>query len=282
MSISNHNEIPLKAGQKLAPWFRRVLELWNMFMQTTLSSPVPIYCVPQGALEYCQGSSNQQQATSNALHATNSIQSGPFSPPCTVIRALDELSSIANTNAIGWQIQMEFGSKYKWNSFTNAIWTRSPVGWELVWPPSPRSIVSPQRGAGIWTVRTGSCSLITLFASPAQYGVWCCALPSTAEQAAFRDCEVDAKQAVDAVEREESSGCLLELPCPQKSLSSVYLGGRPGLPATHCHHYFSKRHHPPPTIYTSLSNLLMEIRLPRFYNQQIDLTGNPGFLNSIS
>ena len=190
-------------ARNLLSWFWRVLELWNMFMQTTLSSPVPIYCVPQGALEYCQGSSNQQQATSNALHATNSIQSSPFSPLCTVIRALDELSSIANTNAIGWQIQMEFGSKYKWNSFTNAIWTRSPVGWELVWPPCRRSIVSPQRGAGIWTVRTGSCSLITLFASPAQYGVWCCALPSTAEQAAFRDCEVDAKQPVDAVERRE-------------------------------------------------------------------------------
>ena len=104
---------------------------------------------------------------------------------------------------ITWQMQMKFHKTYKWNSFTNAIWTRSPVGWELVWPPCRRSIVSPQRGAGIWTVRTGSCSLITLFASPAQYGVWCCALPSTAEQAAFRDCEVDAKQAVDAVERRE-------------------------------------------------------------------------------
>ena len=87
---------------------------------------------------------------------------------------------------------MEFHQKYKWNSFTNAIWTRSPVGWELVWPPCRRSIVSPQRGAGIWTVRTGSCSLITLFASPAQYGVWCCA-PSTTlqQQSRGRDC-VDA------------------------------------------------------------------------------------------
>ena len=173
---------------------------------------------------------------------------------------------------------MEFGSKYKWNSFTNAIWTRSPVGWELVWPPSPRSIVSPQRGAGIWTVRTGSCSLITLFASPAQYGVWCCALPSTAEQAAFRDCEVDAKQAVDAVERREQwmpSRAALPTKEPFFSLSRWQAGAtRYPLPPL-----LFKAPSSNPTIYTSLSNLLMEIRLPRFYNQQIDLTGNPGFLN---
>ena len=155
---------------------------------------------------------------------------------------------------------MKFFHKCDLNSFT--CWVRvglaSLPAFDCLSPAWRRHLNSPN-----WFMFINHAFCITR-------SVWGLMLrPAFYSRAAFRDCEVDAKQAVDAVEREESSGCLLELPCPQKSLSSVYLGGRPGLPATHCHHYFSKRHHPTPTIYTSLSNLLMEIGCPGFTTSRL-------------
>ena len=79
---------------------------------------------------------------------------------------------------------MKFFHKCDLNSFT--CWVRvglaSLPAFDCLSPAWRRHLNS----------RTGSCSLITLFASPAQYGVWCCA-PSTTlqQQSRGRDC-VDA------------------------------------------------------------------------------------------